>query len=179
MPIAKLHWKTPHYLLFGTVPDYSLLKVFGSLCYATVPPTLKDKLGYKARKCIFLGYPYGVKGYKCYDIQKKTRFVSRNVVFKEHIFPFRCITLEDNLAIQQNAPLVIVQNEVFPSQVISTNDIPVEENHVVNEDSVTAADPYVNDTDNISTHTILLMMSLNSLMKINHSEGQPEPGNLQ
>ena len=27
IPIAKLHWKTPHELLFGTVPDFYLLQV--------------------------------------------------------------------------------------------------------------------------------------------------------
>lgn len=36
----------------------------------------------------FWGTPLGKKGYKLFDLQTKKVFVSRNVVFYEHIFPF-------------------------------------------------------------------------------------------
>ena len=38
---------------------------------------------------MFLGYPFGTEGYKVYDLATKTCFVSRDVVFKETIFPFK------------------------------------------------------------------------------------------
>ena len=45
----------------GEPPDYSRLKVFGSLAYAHVK---QGKLDARAVKCVFIGYPEGVKGYK-------------------------------------------------------------------------------------------------------------------
>lgn len=42
----------------------------------------------KARRCVFLGYPFGQKAYKLYDLTTKKIFTSRGVVFHESIFPF-------------------------------------------------------------------------------------------
>ena len=42
----------------------------------------------RARKCVFVGYPPGIKGYKLLDLQSREIFVSRDVVFHELIFPF-------------------------------------------------------------------------------------------
>ncbi|XP_074283739.1 uncharacterized protein LOC141608274 [Silene latifolia] len=112
MPVAKLDWKCPHEILFGELPSYDELRVFGSLCYATVPAKLRDKLGYRARKCIFLGYPYGNKGYKLYDLEKHTMFTSRDVIFKESIFPYRHRQLHDNLVQHKHITELNVPNEM-------------------------------------------------------------------
>jgi len=37
---------------------------------------------------VFLGYPFGTKGWKVYDQETQDIFVSRDVVFQEGIFPF-------------------------------------------------------------------------------------------
>lgn len=37
---------------------------------------------------MFVGYPFGKKGWRLYDLEKKEFFVSRDVVFKEDEFPF-------------------------------------------------------------------------------------------
>jgi len=42
----------------------------------------------RARKCIFLGYNIGIKGYVVFDIHNKEIFVSRNVNFHELVFPY-------------------------------------------------------------------------------------------
>ena len=42
----------------------------------------------RARVCVFLGYPHNVKGYKLVDLHSRQIFMSRDVVFQEHKFPF-------------------------------------------------------------------------------------------
>nr|GME09250.1 uncharacterized protein LOC109178841 [Ipomoea batatas] len=44
-----------------------------------------------ARKCIFIGYPNGVKGYKLYDLKTREVFISRDVEFYESVFPFSLV----------------------------------------------------------------------------------------
>lgn len=39
-------------------------------------------------ECVFLGYPYGQRGDKLYDLEDHKIFLSRDVKFQEHIFPF-------------------------------------------------------------------------------------------
>ncbi|XP_074306524.1 uncharacterized protein LOC141641774 [Silene latifolia] len=47
-----------------------------------------DKFAKRGRKCIFVGYPSDKKGWKMYDLETKSYFVSRDVVFYETVFPF-------------------------------------------------------------------------------------------
>ena len=62
--------------------DLSNLRSFGCSAFAH---HRDNKLGVRALRCIFLGYPEGVKGYKvwCLEEGKERLIVSRNVVFNE------------------------------------------------------------------------------------------------
>jgi hypothetical protein len=79
---------TPHQLLFGKAPALLDIKVFGCLCYATTLTQNRKKLDPRARKCCFLGFKNGTKGYVLLDLQNRDIFISRNVVFKEIVFLF-------------------------------------------------------------------------------------------
>ncbi|XP_019179250.1 PREDICTED: uncharacterized protein LOC109174468 [Ipomoea nil] len=87
-PTKLLKGKTPFDILFGRSPDYSLLRTFGCLCYAKNDARIKDKFASRSRKCVFIGYPYGKKGWYLRDLESGERFVSRDVQFLETIFPF-------------------------------------------------------------------------------------------
>lgn len=87
---TKIHTgkKTPYELLFGVAPSYNQLRVFGSSCYIHHRPRDKEKFSPRSRHCIFVGYPYGKKSWREYDIENTELLVSRDVVFQENIFPF-------------------------------------------------------------------------------------------
>jgi len=53
---------------------------------------VKDKFASRSKRCIFLGYPFGKKGWKVYDLETQEIFVSRDVKFCEDKYPFEEIT---------------------------------------------------------------------------------------
>ena len=66
----------------GHPPKFDNLQVFGCVAYAHQK---QGKLDARAKKCMFIGYPEGVKGYKLWyeDGGSSKCFISRDVVFKE------------------------------------------------------------------------------------------------
>jgi len=86
--MANLQWKTPFEMLYGHVPSIDKLSVIGCLCYAANIGE-KNKFEARASRCVLLGYTFGFKGYKLYGLDTKKVFHSRDVIFQEHIFPFK------------------------------------------------------------------------------------------
>lgn len=64
-PTKVLNRKCPHELLFGSVPSYSDLRVFGSLCFAHKQLRDKNKFASRSRRCVFVGYPLGRRDDSC------------------------------------------------------------------------------------------------------------------
>ena len=88
--------KSPYEIITKNIPDYNLVKTFGCLCYASTSPKGRTKFDPRARACIFLGYPSGVKGYKLLDLETHSIPVSRHVVFHEELFPFVGLDLDSD-----------------------------------------------------------------------------------
>ncbi|KAL4348122.1 hypothetical protein GQ457_17G021140 [Hibiscus cannabinus] len=88
-PTPLLDNATPYQMLFQKAPRLDHLRVFGCIAFASVLPKPETKFHSRAIKCVFLGYPRNVKGYKLFNIEKREVFISRDVVFSESVFPFQ------------------------------------------------------------------------------------------
>ena len=75
-------------MLYDSLPNINCFKVFGCLCFASTILAHRSKLQSRARKSVFLGYKSSSKGYVLCDLASREIFISRNVVFHEHILPY-------------------------------------------------------------------------------------------
>ena len=81
IPLKSLGNKSPYKILFHFPPSYHHLKCFGCLCFVSTLPHNRNKFAPRARKCVFLGYPFGIKGYKVLDLESNSIYISRYVNF--------------------------------------------------------------------------------------------------
>ena len=79
-PTTSIELKTPEEVWSGKPADYSNLRVFGCPAYAHVN---EGKLEPRSKKCVFVGYPENVKGYKLWCPESSKFLISRDVIFNE------------------------------------------------------------------------------------------------
>ena len=70
---------------FGSKPDVSNLRIFGSTAYIHVPKAERRKLDSKSITCFFVGYCTTQKAYRFWDPLTRKIRISRDVVFNEQI----------------------------------------------------------------------------------------------
>lgn len=110
-PSHVLKGKTPFEVLHSKPPSFKHLRVFGCLAYAHNLDHKGDKFESRSRRCVFVGYLYGKKGWRLYDLDRQIFFTSRDVVFCETIFPLSQKQPEKPILQQPEEPPVIVSTE--------------------------------------------------------------------
>jgi hypothetical protein len=63
LPSPVIHNESPCSKLFKKQPDYTFLRAFGCLCYPLLQPYAHNKLSFRSKPCIFLGYGSNQRGY--------------------------------------------------------------------------------------------------------------------
>ncbi|RVW23158.1 Retrovirus-related Pol polyprotein from transposon TNT 1-94 [Vitis vinifera] len=99
-PYVLLDGKTPYEILYGQAPSYKHIRTFGCLCYAHDQNWDKDKFASRSLKCIFIGYPFGKKGWRLYDLESGEYFVSRDAIFVK--VEFSCFNNVVNSSLAEN-----------------------------------------------------------------------------
>lgn len=75
-------------MLFKQSPNYNMIKSFGCACYLFLRPYNKYKLEFDTQKCVFIGYNFNHKGYKCLSVIGRV-YVYAIVKFDESNFPLK------------------------------------------------------------------------------------------
>lgn len=89
LPSSVLDSHSPFEVLFNQKPDYSMLRVFGSVCYPCLRPLASHKFDPRSLQCIFLGYSSQYKGYMCLYPTTGKVCIFRHVIFNEDWLPFK------------------------------------------------------------------------------------------
>lgn len=130
LPTPSLGSKTPYELLYNKLPDFSFLKTFGSLCYASPLLSHSTKLDPRARQCVFIGYRHGTNDNLLFDMKSIEVLLSRHVNFHETEFLFKAITHNLDTCVTPSLPTSMGTEDIdftplptgkksFPSTTVS------------------------------------------------------------
>lgn len=80
----------------------------------------QSKLDPKLKKCVFVGYTKGMKGFKLWDMVKKNMVISIYVVFYDHLMLKQSIATDMSAFEGESFNKKVIQMDVDPSLVCSS-----------------------------------------------------------
>jgi hypothetical protein len=141
MPTRVIDNATPLERLLQTPPNYSMLRVFGCACWPHLRAYNKTKLSFRSKECVFLGYSSLHKGYKCLDRESGRVYVSRDVIFDEHVFPFHRDSNQSSSTNSHSCDMHLDNNSVILSNDPLRAPLPANPLHVDNTEPLSFGFP--------------------------------------
>lgn len=98
-------FRSPNSVLRRADADMSCLHPFGCLAWYKLPEANRKKLEPKARSAMLLSYLPDGKGYRLWDLQRKTVIKSRDVIFEDVRFPYGASLVSNPEPIRVELPI--------------------------------------------------------------------------
>ena len=112
-------------MLFGQVPYYHKLRMFGCQCYPWLVPYHANEFQLKSQPCVFLGYSLTQHVFQCLDLHTGKLYLSRHVTFDENIFPFTKATTYAPTVATIPCPTLSSHSPVPPVCMVPSDDISI------------------------------------------------------
>jgi len=107
-PLPTLNFTSPYEKMYDKSPDYSLLKVFGCLCFPYVAHSFAHKFLPRSKACLFLDISPQHKEFKCLDPSTNRIILSRHVNFQESSY------LYSSIFPANPSPLIVPSSQTTP-----------------------------------------------------------------
>jgi transposase InsO family protein len=120
-PRASLEGKVAEEVWTGKPIDLDNLRIFGCPAFVHISSEDRSKLDPKSKKCVFVGYSKGVKGFKLWDPVSKKMILSRDVVFDEQSMLKQSLEIEVSESAGSSPGREVIQVDIEPTP---TNNIP-------------------------------------------------------
>ncbi|CAL9224779.1 unnamed protein product, partial [Arabidopsis halleri] len=115
-PRVSLEGKVAEEVWTGVDIDLLNLRIFGCPAYVLIPNDERSKVDSKSKKCVFLGFEKGVKGFKLWDPEARKRVISRDVVFDEQLMLQQASSKRVPVTIETNIGSEIAEDEEDSSE---------------------------------------------------------------
>lgn len=98
-----------------------LLKTFGCACFSLLRPYNQHKVSFRTSKCVFIGYSFVHKGYKCLHPSGRV-YIARSVTFNEAEYPYHSLFNKSS----SSSPVTHVMHSgfLFPAVSSTPPDLP-------------------------------------------------------
>ena len=98
-----------------------------------------------------MGYNLNYNGYRCLNLDTRCVFLTRHVVFNEHVFPFKTFkTSSLNTAPESTSPMVLVQHKSVNTNMLPHNNLSIHPN-TVQRPSILGPIPHVTSFSSIAS----------------------------
>ena len=126
MPLSSLGNISPYKRLYNIAPTNDHLKAFGCLCFMSTLQQGRKKFDARADPCVFIEYSFAQTAYKAYNMKIKKIYVSKDVIFHEHIFPYHLHPTHNPIPLPFYLPIpTFLPTDIDYSHDPSTSSFPI------------------------------------------------------